>query len=98
MLNGEVLNSVECDMLCAGTLTGEYCGGRDKITAYEIDQPVISEYIGCYADSPVRAMNAEGKYVTDDMTNEVTLEWKYFTLSRISCFFCGVSASKKLAL
>lgn len=58
-------------MACAGTTNLEFCGGTDKITAYKIEN-VDPEFIGCYADdSDVRAMNMEGKYVSEDMTNEV---------------------------
>lgn len=73
MKHGEVLDSSKCDMPCAGTVIGEYCGGRDKITAYEIKKHLASKYIGCYADAPARSMDAEGKYVTGDMTNEVSV-------------------------
>lgn len=71
MKHGEVLDSIKCDMPCAGTSSGEYCGGWDKITAYEIKKPVNSKYVGCYADEPIRAMDAEGVHSTGDMTNEV---------------------------
>ena len=65
----------ECNFPCAGTTRGEICGGRNKITAYEIveeEVPVEPEYIGCYGDARVRAMNAEGKYINGAMTNEVS--------------------------
>ena len=58
-------------MPCVGTASGELCGGNDKITAYKI-QDAVSEYRGCYADTKhARAMDAEGKLVSEDMTNEV---------------------------
>lgn len=58
-------------MACVGTTSDEFCGGTDKITAYRIED-IAPEYIGCYADgSDVRAMNMEGTYVSEDMTNEV---------------------------
>lgn len=61
----------ECDMVCEGATNDEVCGGNDKITAYKIEY-IVPEYIGCYADnSDVRAMNMEGKYVSEDMTNKV---------------------------
>eukprot|EP00904_Undaria_pinnatifida_P009184 jgi/Undpi1/5396/HiC_scaffold_2.g00677.m1 len=56
---------------CVGTASGELCGGSDKITAYKIED-AVSEYLGCYADTKdARAMDAEEKYVSEDMTNEV---------------------------
>lgn len=73
MKHGEVLDSTECDMPCAGTVSGEYCGGWDKITAYKIKKYVFPQYIGCYADAPARAMDAEGMHVTGAMTNEVSV-------------------------
>ena len=58
-------------MQCVGTASGELCGGNDKITAYKIED-AVSEYLGCYADTKdARAMDAEEKYVSEDMTNEV---------------------------
>ncbi|CAM9274851.1 unnamed protein product [Laminaria digitata] len=91
--NGDMLAIEECDFLCAGTTSGEFCGGRNKLTAYEIAEEVAPtpapllivaptpapteevvpsgpEYIGCYEDGRVRAMNAEGKYTNGAMTNE----------------------------
>lgn len=62
--------------MCAGTNSEEICGGRNKMTAYKFVQeepPVEPEYIGCYGDARVRAMNAEGKYTNGAMTNEVSL-------------------------
>ena len=45
---------------------------RWDLHAYEIDHNVtVPGYLGCYADGPMRAMNAQGKYVDDPMTNEV---------------------------
>lgn len=71
--NGEALGSAECDMLCAGTTTGERCGGYYKISAYEIDSHVFSPgYIGCYADTPYWSIDAGEKYVSVNMTNEVS--------------------------
>lgn len=59
-------------MPCTGSTSGEFCGGTDKITAYQIES-IDLEYIGCYADSrDVRAMDLEGKYVSENMTNEVS--------------------------
>lgn len=67
----EELELAECDMACAGTTSDEFCGGIDKLTAYKIED-IDPDYIGCYEDaSDVRAMNMEGKYVSEDMTNEV---------------------------
>ncbi|CAN0505356.1 unnamed protein product, partial [Scytosiphon promiscuus] len=74
--NGESLPPGDCDFLCAGTNSEEICGGRNKMTAYKFVQeepPVEPEYIGCYGDARVRAMNAEGKYTNGAMTNEVSL-------------------------
>lgn len=66
-------------MACTGTTSGEQCGGRDKITAYEMGVSKL-EYRGCYADvRRNRAMNSEGKYVEDGMTTEVCVE-KYVVL------------------
>ena len=64
----------KCDMRCAGTMSGEYCGGRYAMTAYEIQHqvPVAPNYIGCFEDGLERAMNEAGKHVTRDMTNEVS--------------------------
>ena len=70
-MNGDELESDECDYLCAGTTTDEYCGGRNKLTAYVIEETQEPEYIGCYQDGVVRVMDAEGKHTTGDMTNEV---------------------------
>ena len=56
-------------MPCAGTLSAENCGGIYTLTAYEIDHNItVPGYLGCYADGPMRAMNAEGKYVDVAMT------------------------------
>lgn len=63
-----------CDMMCAGTSGHEVCGGLDTITAYEIEgYTTTPEYIGCYEDNAYRAMQGELKYVTGDMTNEVSV-------------------------
>lgn len=72
--NGEELPSEKCDMLCAGTTVGEHCGGNNTMTAYEIElgAPSVSEYIGCYADAPIRAMDAEEVHLTGNMTNLVS--------------------------
>lgn len=32
----------ECDFLCKGTTSGEFSGGKDKITAYELAGEEIS--------------------------------------------------------
>lgn len=63
-------------MLCAGTTTGEHCGGYSKMSAYVIEDDLVvgPGYIGCYEDDKdARAMDAEGKYVAKDMTNEVSV-------------------------
>lgn len=57
-------------MDCAGTTTGEKCGGFDRMSAYKIS--ASSGYVGCYADMKRnRAMPAEGLYSSPSMTNEV---------------------------
>lgn len=69
--NGEMLALDECDMECEGTTSDEFCGGTNKITAYRIDG-VVSPFMGCYVDDrDARALNMEGKYVSEDMTNKV---------------------------
>ncbi|CAN0526645.1 unnamed protein product [Scytosiphon promiscuus] len=82
MKNGGKLATHECDMPCAGTTSGELCGGEFKMSAYEIehehDETAIDAttpgYVGCYKDdASSRALNEEGKYVPGDMTNEVSL-------------------------
>eukprot|EP00904_Undaria_pinnatifida_P009040 jgi/Undpi1/5266/HiC_scaffold_2.g00547.m1 len=75
--NGEELPSEKCDMLCAGTTVGEHCGGNNTMTAYEIElgAPSVSEYIGCYADAPIRAMDAEEVHLTGNMTNLVCISF-----------------------
>ncbi|CAB1119605.1 unnamed protein product [Ectocarpus sp. CCAP 1310/34] len=40
--NGEELAAGECDFLCAGTTTGEICGGFLKMSVFE-----ITAYMGC---------------------------------------------------
>lgn len=40
--NGEELAAGECDFLCAGTTTGEICGGFLKMSVFE-----ITAYKGC---------------------------------------------------
>lgn len=35
-INGEQVDSAECDMTCAGATDGELCGGRGRITAFEV--------------------------------------------------------------
>ena len=34
--HGEVLAIDECDMACSGTTDGENCGGRNKMTVYQL--------------------------------------------------------------
>lgn len=69
--HGEMLNIEECDKACVGNTSGEFCGGTDKLTAYRIEG-VVSAFVGCFADDMgARALNMEGKYVSEDMTNEV---------------------------
>ena len=73
----------DCDFQCEGTTTGEYCGGRNKMTAYTIDDGAVPpdndggmtapEYIGCFEDRRNRAMNKEGKQKSSTMTNEVSI-------------------------
>lgn len=59
-------------MDCAGTSTGEKCGGFDRMSAYKIDASASSGYVGCYADMKRnRAMPAAGLYFSSSMTNEV---------------------------
>ena len=68
-----MLDFEQCDAACEGSTTGETCGGTDKITAYIIE-PLVPEYIGCYTDSrEARAMDLEGMYASEDMTNEVNV-------------------------
>lgn len=38
-INGPEVDSAECDMTCAGTSDNELCGGREKMTAYEVRVP-----------------------------------------------------------
>lgn len=82
MKNGGVLEVGECDMPCAGTTSGEICGGEFKMSAYQIkledDEAAIDaatpRYVGCYKDdSSSRAMDEEGKFAPGKMTNEVSL-------------------------
>ncbi|CAM9666863.1 unnamed protein product [Ectocarpus sp. 12 AP-2014] len=40
--HGPELDPIECDHLCFGTTTGEYCGGFNKMSVYE-----ITAYQGC---------------------------------------------------
>ena len=70
--NGEELASDECDMLCEGTTTDERCGGWYKMTAYVINTQVTEGYIGCYADTPYWAIDAEEDPFKGNMTNEVS--------------------------
>ena len=60
--------------MCAGTTSDEYCGGNDKISAYEIESVEGGpEYIGCYGDAIASAMDGEEIYVESSaMTNEVS--------------------------
>ena len=67
-------------MKCADTTSDEFCGGRDKITAYKIESTdenggSKAGYIGCYADvKRDRAMNLEGKHFLEDVSNAMTSE------------------------
>lgn len=64
-------------MACEGTASGEFCGGIHKETAYKIED-VVTGYVGCYADDrAARAMDANGKFVWEDMTNEVRESIRY---------------------
>eukprot|EP00904_Undaria_pinnatifida_P008999 jgi/Undpi1/5229/HiC_scaffold_2.g00511.m1 len=75
--NGGELALEECDSLCAGTTSDEYCGGNDKITAYEIES-VEGEpkYIGCYGDATASAMDGEEIYAESSaMTNELCIAY-----------------------
>lgn len=72
--NGEETSDSECNMDCAGSTTGEKCGGYLRISAYEMiddPDPDPSHYVGCYADMRNRAMPAAGRYTSASMTNMV---------------------------
>lgn len=59
-------------MLCAGTTSGERCGGDYKLTAYEIEHDSSHEYLGCFPDSRFRVLTDQEPYFTGHMTNEVS--------------------------
>lgn len=63
-------------MGCAGTTTGETCGGTDRISVFTFETPGIDPeltYEGCYADvKRDRAMNAAGFLSSPSMTNGVS--------------------------
>lgn len=71
--NAVEVDSSECNLDCAGTSSGETCGGIDKISVYTISSGIDDEltYVGCYGDArPGRAMSAVGKHVSSSMTNK----------------------------
>lgn len=73
--NGDEVSSSECDMDCAGTTTGEKCGGRNRISVYRFESftDIELDLVGCYADvKNDRAMGAAGSFTSSSMSNEVS--------------------------
>lgn len=73
--NGDEVSSSECDMDCAGTTTGEKCGGRNRISVYMFESvaDIELDFVGCYADvKNDRAMDAVASVTSDSMSNEVS--------------------------
>lgn len=75
-LNGGETASEECDVECAGTTTGEICGGSQRMSVYsidcfgdfEVDAPYMAE--GCYVDSPSSRVLGDGE-TADPMSTVV---------------------------
>lgn len=76
--NGAALGEGACDYACKGT-SGEFCGGRDKISVYVINDDGINDDVNdgfvegdCYNDvKKARALNEEGKNNLPNLTKEV---------------------------
>lgn len=85
--NGDEVDVGECDFDCAGTSTGEKCGGYNRISVYMNAVGIDSDltYIGCYEDrrNP-RAMGAGGSLSSSSMTNKVRKWHRLFYVTMLS--------------
>lgn len=82
-LNGRKVSPIECSATCAGSPTGETCGGHERISIYSIaataddtstsgvDPDLWLGYLGCYDNGGPGRVMVNKELASAEMTNQV---------------------------